>query len=178
MKRLLFDISRWHLMLHREHRQLARANERDGPQLRLEDELFERLYTGEGERLQPSRTNLVLRGWAERLHATCDQLPSFARLAAECRGDAAASAGAVEVLLRELNLPPPEEPPPPAPPRVGRTAAAAARRLRRARAVENLRDAIEGLAHVAFQGGHLPGTGKHEGTPHEHAAVRPLAARL
>ena len=31
---------------------------------------------------------------------------------------------------------------------------------------------------MAFQGGHMPGTGTHEGTPHEHAAVRPLAARL
>ncbi len=55
MKRLLFDVSRWHLMLHREHRGLPRANERDTPQLRLEDELFERLYTGEGERLPPGR---------------------------------------------------------------------------------------------------------------------------
>ncbi len=178
MKRLLFDISRWHLMLHREHRQLARANERDGPQLRLEDELFERLYTGEGERLPPSRTNPALRGWAERVHATCDQLPSFARLAAECRGDAAASAAAVEALLRELTLPPPDEPPPPGvgkdPLRRPLAAACAAA----ARAVETLRDALEGLAHVALQGGHMPGTGTHDGAPNEHPAVRPLAARL
>ena len=178
MKRLLFDISRWHLMLHREHRQLARANERDGPQLRLEDELFERLYTGEGERFPPSRTNPALRGWAERVHATCDQLPSFARLAAECRGDAAASAAAVEALLRELTLPPPDEPPPPGvgkdPLRRPLAAACAAA----ARAVETLRDALEGLAHVALQGGHMPGTGTHDGAPNEHPAVRPLAARL
>ncbi|WP_242343660.1 vWA domain-containing protein [Anaeromyxobacter terrae] len=169
-------------MLHREHRQLARANERDSAQLRLEDELFERLYTGEGERIPPSRTNPALRAWAERVHATCDQLPAFARLAAECRGDAAASAAAVEVLLRELNLPPPEEPVPPAPPGVVgndplRRPLAAACAVA-ARVVENLRDAIDGLAYVAFQGGHMPGTGTHEGTPHEHAAVRPLAARL
>ncbi len=178
MKRLLFDISRWHLMLHREHRQLARANERDGPKLRLEDELFERLYTGEGERLPPSRTNPALRGWAERVHATCDQLPSFARLAAECRGDAAASAAAVEALLRELTLPPPDEPPPPGvgkdPLRRPLAAACAAA----ARAVETLRDALEGLAHVALQGGHMPGTGTHDGAPNEHPAVRRLAARL
>jgi Mg-chelatase subunit ChlD len=181
MKRLLFDLSRWHLMLHREHRQLARANERDGAELRLEDELFERLYTGEGERLPPSRTSPALRAWAERVHATCDELPSFARLGVECRGDAAASAAAVEVLVRELNLPPPEEAPPPAPPGVGKdplrrplAAACAAA----ARTVEALRDAVEGLAQVAFQGGHMPGTGTHEGTSQEHAAVRPLAARL
>jgi Mg-chelatase subunit ChlD len=181
MKRLLFDVSRWHLMLHREHRQLPRANERDSPQLRLEDELFERLYTGEGERLAPNRVNVALRPWAERVHATCDALPSFARLAAECRGDAAASATAVEALVRELNLPPPDEPPPRAAPGVGKdplrrplAAACAAA----ARAVEDLRDAVEGLAHVAFRGGHLPGTGTQEGAPQEHPAVRPLAARL
>src|SRR5690242_816323 len=118
MKRILFDVSRWHLMLHREHRQLPRANERDAPQLRLEDELFERLYTGEGERLAPDRVNAALRPWAERVHATCDALPLFARLAAECRGDAAASAAAVEALVREVNLSPPDEPPPAAAPGV------------------------------------------------------------
>jgi hypothetical protein len=97
MKRLLFDISRWHLMLHREHREMPRANDRDDPKLQVEDELFERLYTGEGER--PGQTNPALRPWAERIHATCDQLPSFARLAAGCRGDASAAAAAVEALL-------------------------------------------------------------------------------
>jgi Mg-chelatase subunit ChlD len=189
MKRLLFDISRWHLLLHREHRQLARANERDDAQLRLEDELFERLYTGEGERIPPSRINPALRGWAERVHATCDQLPAFARLAAECRGDAAASAAAVDALLRELNLPSPEEAPPPVLPGVRkdplRRPLAAACAVA-ARAVENLRDAVEGLAYVAFQGGHMPGTGTgaeetallRSQTVTLAAAVRPLAARL
>ncbi|WP_242352708.1 MULTISPECIES: VWA domain-containing protein [unclassified Anaeromyxobacter] len=181
MKRLLFDVSRWHLMLHREHRQLPRAQERDVPQLRLEDELFERLYTGEGERLAPSRVNAALRPWAERVHSTCDALPSFARLSAECRGDAAASAAAVEAIVRELNLPPPDEPPPPAAPGVGKDplrrplAAACAAATR---AVAELRDAAEGLAHVAFQGGLLPGTGTADGVPREHGVVRSLAARL
>ena len=78
MKRLLFDVSQWHLMLHREYRGLPRANERDTLQLRLEDELFERLYTGEGERIAAGRLNAALRPWAERVHATCDALPSLA----------------------------------------------------------------------------------------------------
>jgi Mg-chelatase subunit ChlD len=182
MKRLLFDVSRWHLMLHREHRGLPRAHERDTPQLRLEDELFERLYTGEGERLPPGRVNAALRPWAERVHAACDALPSFGRLAAECRGDAAASATAVEALVRELNLPPPEEPPPPAPPgSVGKDALRrplAAACAAAARAVEALRDATEGLEHVSFLGGQLPGTGTADGVARGHAAVRSLAARL
>ena len=181
MKRLLFDVSRWHLMLHREHRQMPRANDRDGPSLRLEDELFERLYTGEGERLPPGKTNPALRPWAERIHASCDQLPAFARLAAECRGDAAAAAAAVEALLRELNVPPPEQPPPPEPPGsskdpLRRPLAAACAQA--ARAVEDLRDASEGLAQVDFRGGHAPGTGTQDGVPCENPEVRPLAALL
>jgi hypothetical protein len=181
MKRLLFDVSRWHLMLHREHRQMARANDRDVPLLRLEDELFERLYTGEGERLPPGKTNPVLRPWAERIHATCDQLPAFARLGAECRGDAAAAAAAVETLLREMNVPPPEQPPAPEPPGsskdpLRRPLAAACAQA--ARAVEELRDASEGLAQVDFRGGHAPGVGTQNGVPGEHPEVRPLAALL
>jgi hypothetical protein len=68
MKRLIFDVSRWHLMLYREERQMPRATERDDPMLRLEDELFERLYTGEGERLSGRRSDAVHRLWAERIH--------------------------------------------------------------------------------------------------------------
>jgi Mg-chelatase subunit ChlD len=181
MKRLLFDISRWHLMLHREHREMARANDRDDPKLQLEDELFERLYTGEGERLSPGRTNPAFRPWAERIHATCDQLPSFARLTAECRGDAAAAAAAIEALLQEMEIPPPEEPPPPAAPGTSkdplrRPLAAACARA--SSAVEDLRDAVEGLAEVNFGSGQVPGTGTKDGAPGEHPAVRPLAARL
>ena len=181
MKRLLFDVSRWHLMLYREHRQMPRANDRDGPSLRLEDELFERLYTGEGERLPPGKMNPTFRSWAERIHATCDELPTFARLAAECRGDAAAAASAVETLLREMSIPPPEQPPPPEAPGsskdpLRRPLAAACAQA--ARAVEDLRDAIEGLDQVYFNGGHAPGVGTQPGVPGEHPAVRPLAARL
>lgn len=181
MKRLLFDVSRWHLMLHREHRGLPRAQDRDSPQLRLEDELFERLYAGEGERLETGRVDARLRPWAERVHASCDGLPSFGRLAAECRGDAAAAAAAVQVLVDELGLPPPEEPPPAAPGGVARdplrrTLAAACAAA--ARAVGGLREAIEGLEGVEFPGGQVPGVGSCTGSPREHAAVRPLAARL
>jgi Mg-chelatase subunit ChlD len=181
MKRLLFDVSRWHLMLHREHRQLPRANERDAPLLRLEDELFERLYTGEGELLSAERANPLLRPWAERFHATCDELPAFSRLAAECRGDAAAAAAAVETLLQQMNPPGPEEPPAPELPGSSKDplrkplAAACAHA---ARAVEDLRDVTEGLSQVQFGGGLAPGVGTQQGVPGERPEVRPLAARL
>ena len=47
MKRVLFDVQKWHLLLHREHRELPLARKGDDPRLRLEDELFERLHAGE-----------------------------------------------------------------------------------------------------------------------------------
>ena len=178
MNRILFDVSRWHLLLAREHRQKPRANLEDHPQLRLEDELFERLYSGEGERLPPQQVNPALRPWAERFHATCDELPSFTRLAAECRGDAAAAATAVESILLEMQLPPPEDPPSPEPPGSSKdplrrplTAACA----QASRAVEELRDATEGLAQVLF---HVPGTGTVDPTRADQPQVLPLAARL
>ncbi len=182
MKRLLFDVSRWHLMLHRENRQLPRASDGDTAQARLEDELFERLYTCEGEWVQPGlESTAPLRVWAERVHAACDELPSFARLVSACRGDAAASAAAVEALVQDLKLPAPEEPSPVAPGGFGRdplrrplaVACAAA-----ARAVEGLHEALDGLEHVTLVGRQLPGTGTADGVALEHLAVRPLAVRL
>src|SRR6266536_2943612 len=80
-----------------------------------------------------------------------------------------------------MEVPPPEEPPPPAAPGTSkdplrRPLAAACARA--SSAVEDLRDAVEGLAEVDFGGGHAPGSGTKDGAPGEHPAVRPLAARL
>jgi len=61
MNRILFDVSRWHLLLHREHRQMPVAKDADSHLLKLEDELFERLYAGECDRVPAERTNAGLR---------------------------------------------------------------------------------------------------------------------
>jgi hypothetical protein len=53
----VFDVLRWRLLLHREARQMPRASPEDPAGLRLEDEIIERLYTGEGERLPPPKMN-------------------------------------------------------------------------------------------------------------------------
>jgi len=179
MRRLIYDVSRWHLLLHREYRQMPRARSEDQPVLCLEDEIFERIYTGEGERLPPEEINAALRPWAERFHATCDELPSFTRLSTECRGDAAAAAAAVESIIQQMQPPPPEEQPSPEPPGsskdpLRRPLATACGRA--SRAVADLREAVEGLSQVAF--GHPPGTGAAEPTRTDQPAVIPLAARL
>jgi Mg-chelatase subunit ChlD len=177
MKRVLFDVPKWHLLQHREHRELPLARDGDNPRLRLEDELFERLHAGELDALPPHEVNPALATWAERFHATCEALPVFARLAAECRGDPAAAAAATETILGMLDLPSPDAPSPRAAP--GSSGDPMRRPLAAAcgvasRAVDELREATEGLATVYF----VPGTGTDPGAPHDGAHVRPLAALL
>jgi len=181
MERILYDVSRWHLLLHREARQMPRAGPEDSPELRLGDELFERLYTGEGELLSENMANPTLRPWAERFHRTCDALPSFSRLAAECRGDAAAAATAVESILEEMELPSAEKPPSPEIP--GSSKDPSLRPLiagcaRASSAVEELREATLGLEQVQLGSGRHPGSGTVDPARVERPTVRPLAARL
>ena len=53
MKRILYDVPRWHLYLHRDARGLKSAQLDDAGSLRFEDELFDRLYSGESDSLPP-----------------------------------------------------------------------------------------------------------------------------
>ncbi len=177
MNRLLYDVSRWHLYQHRNERRLPLARESDLPALKLQDELYERLYAGDTDALPEHQVNAALKPWAQRIHDACANLPAFGRLAADCRGDAAASAAAVDTLIAALGeLPPPHQAPPDAPPgshkdplrRPLLNACAVA-----AKAVEDLRDATEGLA--------LVGWGTSSAPAQLGAAdpkVRPLAVRL
>lgn len=177
MNRLLYDVSRWHLYQHRSERRLPLARDNDQPVLKLQDELYERLYAGEADALPERQVNAALRPWAESIHESASALPAFTRLAADCRGDAAAAATAVETIMAALgSLPSPHQPPPeqkPGPnndplrrPLIAACAAAT-------KAVEELRDATEGLA--------LVGWGTQHADPRTAPAdpnVRPLAARL
>jgi hypothetical protein len=179
MKRILYDVPLWHLMLHREHRGLPRAKAGDSKQRLIEDEVFEVLYAGEGTPAPKEDVNAALGPWAERIHTACQALPQFGRLAVDCRGDAAAAAIAVETLMDELNLPETNDLPPNAAP--GSAKDPLRRPLQAACAaagtqIQVYRDAAEGLAGLAF----APAPGA--GGPSEHttdlARVRPLMALL
>lgn len=100
MKRILFDVPRWHVFLHRDARGLPQVEKDDAPHRQLEDELFDRLYVGESERIAKPTGKLA--AWAERVHDTCSKLPAFERLSKDCLGDADAAALAVETLMTEL----------------------------------------------------------------------------
>lgn len=171
MRRVIYDVPRWHVYLHRDARGLEVATERDRPVQKLEDELFDRLYSGETDRLPEKQQDRKLRTWADGIHAACEQLPAFARLASECRGDPMASGTAVETLMAELNPQVPqtdEKPPETIRRRIGRACENASE------AVDELRETMEGLADVGL---HL-GQGSANGGTMPAKAIRSLAARL
>lgn len=168
MERIIYDVPKWSLYLHRAARSLHRSEASDSPARKLEDELFERLFAGEVEAMPESERYALLADWATRIHDTVGQLPAFERLAHECRGHADESAMAVEALMEALK-------PDGADDELRRSARTACGRA--STAVEQLRDAMDGLEHVAF--GNLPGFGASVGSaPHEGGEVRSLAARL
>ena len=66
MKRILYDVPRWHVYQHRSARGVRLAEKDDSARLRFEDEVFERLYTGEPEPLPETSKATELRAWAEK----------------------------------------------------------------------------------------------------------------
>lgn len=102
MKRLIHDVPKWSVFLHRDARELPSALAVDPPLRQIEDELFERLYSGGAEPLADAETDTRFGAWARSVHQQCDALPDFARLANEVRGDAFMAALAVETLVEQL----------------------------------------------------------------------------
>ena len=170
---MIYDVPRWSVYLHREARGLDSADRDDPPRRQFEDELFERLFAGAAEELPEQAKNAMWRAWAERVHAACDQLPSFARLQAECRGDADAAASAVESLMAELE-PLVSEAEKVDPKRVQRALVKGCERA--SVVVEQLRDTVDGLEHVAF--GRQPGSGTTTGERRSYETSRALARRI
>ena len=174
MKRIIYDVPRWHLLLHREARDLASATESDAPRQQFEDELFDRLYSGAVDLLAEKERNPALREWAERVHTACEQLPAFARLAQECKGHPAAAATAVEALMGELDSLTDSPNTPSEQQRARRHIAAGCERA--SAAVDELLETMEALGQVFFQ--NVPGTGTGVGADLPVSTIRGLARRL
>ena len=180
MKRIRFDVPKWHLFLHRDARGLPRASQYDSPIKMIEDELFDRLYSGELDPLPASSQDDQFRSQAEAIHQACENLPAFGRLASECRGDPMAAATAVETLMKEVGAGPLAE-------QQGSTSTSPKvnpirRRLVRACeaafvSIDKLRELLLGIEGIVF-GGQLPGTGTGLGGPLPAGAIRDLSNRL
>jgi uncharacterized protein with von Willebrand factor type A (vWA) domain len=171
MKRILFDVPKWHVYQHRSARGLPLAETSDSARLKFEDELFERLYSGEPETLPENDRSPELREWAEKVHATCDALPEFGRLANYCRGDADAAGLGVEELMDKLG-PQMSEP-------ADQIAAAALRRALNAgcakasSAIDQQREAMDALGGISWG----TKTGK-PGASTQQGLSRAVASRL
>jgi Mg-chelatase subunit ChlD len=172
MKRLVNEVPRWTVYLHRDARGLDLARDKDPPLLKIEDEVFDRLYSGDTEKLSARHRDQKLGAWADGVHQTCEQLPAFQRLAAECQGDAMAAGTAVETLMAELKLQLPEETDPKPPEHLRRSIGAGCEKA--SAAVDELRETLEGLADVGL----MAGTGTATGGLMSAKSIRDLAARL
>ena len=176
MKRILFEVPKWHVIRQREHRERPLPFPRDLPLDQLEDEIAERLYTGELDRTETEAPPAIVE-WAESVHEVLDQLPAFQRLAAECRGDAAAAAAAVNEIMQELRpfLEALEKPPTEIRERIRRPAGLACQAA--SKAVQELREALFGLSGVALRF-RAPGAAEVENRSAENAPARTLGAML
>jgi uncharacterized protein with von Willebrand factor type A (vWA) domain len=176
MKRIVLDVPRWHVYLHRDARGLETSRgDRDNPIQKFEDELFDRLYSGEMERLPEKKQDKKLAAWADAVHQACEQLPAFARLSSECLGDAMATGTAVETLMAELKPQLPQEPDAKTPENTLRRGIGRGCKKASA-AIDELRETMEGLAEIGFKG--MPGTGSALGSTMPAKSIRALAARL
>ena len=73
MKRIIYDVPRWDIYLHRQERSLPLVASDDGPDLRFEDELFARLYSGEAASLG-NRVDQRHASWAKFGHDKCNEI--------------------------------------------------------------------------------------------------------
>lgn len=169
MLRIVHDVPRWHVYLHREARDLPPVQKEDTPTRKLEDELFDKLYSGGSERIA-ANDDTELSDWAEKLHALCSELPAFARLTQECLGDADASGSAVEKLMEALGPHLQQAPSTVQQPMLRRAVASACEKS--SQAIEKDREATEGLRGVGFGTGTTTG-GRTQGSP-----ARRLSQRL
>ncbi len=174
MKRVIYDVPRWHAYLHRDARGLEVAGDRDDPVTKFEDEVFDRLYSGELTRLPARQQDPKLKTWAEGVHKACEELPAFGRLVAECQGEVMAAGTAVETLMAVLKPQVPNDPQQQAQDNIRRSIGSACEKA--SRAVDELRDTLEGLAEVGMTG--MPGTSTAAGGQLSAKSIRALAARL
>jgi uncharacterized protein with von Willebrand factor type A (vWA) domain len=172
MKRVLYDVPRWHVYLHRDSRGLENATERDDPITKFEDEVFDKLYSGDLERLAEKDQDRKLGTWAHGVHRACEELPAFTRLVQECQGEPMAAGTAVETLMAVLKPQVPQDGDEKPPEAIRRSIGSACEKA--AQAVEELRETMDGLADVGL----MAGTSSQMGGAMNSKPIRALAARL
>lgn len=148
MLRLVHDVPRWHVFLHRDARELPPVQKDDAPIRRLEDEIFDRLYSRGAQKAATNDNSETLTAWAEKLHTLCSELPAFERLGQECLGDSDAAAAAVEMLMQALEPHLRQKPDEVQAPSLRRSITGACEKS--SQAIDQQRESMDGLAGVGF----------------------------
>lgn len=151
MLRLTAEVSKWSIWQHRHARDLPSMERDDAPIRKLEDEVFDRLYSGELEKAEKLDASAELTAWAEKVHGICSELPNFTRLARECLGDADAAATATEKLMEAMGPHLKQKPDEVQPPQLRRAINGACDDA--SDAVDQQRETMDGLAGVGFGAG-------------------------
>lgn len=190
MKRLRLDVPRWHIYQHREARGLDSVDKNDGKRVQFEDELFDRLYSGDVDVLPEAKQD-KLAPFSKSVHDTCEKLPAFDRLSQQVKGNAALSGMAVEQLMVDLapmfndeakNKQDNDAPTPPLPPDAAKKVQENMRRAinkaveKAQKTVEEVVEASEALESIAF--GYQPGNETADHTRQDGERVRRLANQL
>jgi len=152
--------------------ELSGYSDRDDPITKFEDEVFDKLYSGDLEQLSEKDQDRKLGTWAHGVHRACEELPAFTRLVQECQGEPMAAGTAVETLMAVLKPQVPQDGDEKPPETIRRSIGSACEKA--SQAVEELRETMDGLADVGL----MAGTGTQVGGAMNAKPIRALAARL
>jgi len=108
MKRITSDVPKVDVLWHRDERKMDLPDAKDSPRMQVEDEIYERLYSGELDLLAPDKVDAQMGQWALNFHQQAENSPRYQRLADEVRGDSFASACATEEIAKACAIPDPE----------------------------------------------------------------------
>lgn len=163
MKRIIYDVPRWHVYMHRQARGLPLCGIDESPEGRLADEIFGRLYTGSDlTSLSDTDVDKKHAPWAAEMHKSAKVTKKTSR---KCFRNQKKSAEQTRAIMDHLK----KEHGVPAP---GPQSAAAA-----ASATQQSRAAAHALEHVAMAGAGA-GSEEWQGEEHENARAKALADRL
>jgi uncharacterized protein with von Willebrand factor type A (vWA) domain len=102
VKRILYDVPRWHIYLYRRELGLPLVDRFDSKDKALADEIFEKLYAGEPEAIDPEELKKLDEEdleWAQREHAQMTNSDEFKAAAKECKGNYAKAATTAKAIL-------------------------------------------------------------------------------
>ena len=107
MKRIIYDVPRWYIYLHRRAAGLPLVDSSDSREKQIADEIFGRLYAGDLDAVPEGDTSRDPAdvAWAKGCHEEIQKTlgaDDLAKLAAQCKGDPKKAAQATKAIIESL----------------------------------------------------------------------------